>query len=55
MSGVLARKFGLHGDVSVFAYLVEPCVAAGQQVSVVAGMEGGGKVYLRGNALAECG
>jgi len=54
MSGALARKFGLRGDVSIFAYLVEPCLAAGQEVSVVAGMEAGRKVYLRGSALAEC-
>jgi len=55
MSGDLARKFGLHRDVSIFAYLVEPCLAAGQDVSVVAGMEGGRRVYLRGTGLAECG
>jgi hypothetical protein len=54
MSGTLARKFGLGRDVSLFAYLVEPCLTAGQEVSVVAGMEGGRKVYLRGSALAEC-
>jgi hypothetical protein len=54
MSGPLARKFGLHGDVSIFAYLVEPCLTAGQEVSVVAGMEGGRKVHLRGTGLAEC-
>jgi hypothetical protein len=55
IGGALARKFGLRKDVSVFAYLVEPCLAAGQEVSVVAGMEGGRKVYLRGIGLAECG
>ena len=55
MSGALARKFGLREDVSIFAYLVKPCLTAGQRVSVVAGMEGGRNVYLRGNALAECG
>jgi hypothetical protein len=54
MSGALARKFGLRRDVSIFAYLVEPCLTAGQEVSVVAGMEGGRKVYLRGSAIAEC-
>ena len=51
MSGTLARKFGLRGDVSIFAYLVEPCVTAGQKVSVVAGMEGGRRVYLSGTAV----
>jgi hypothetical protein len=55
IGGSLARKFGLREDVSIFAYLIEPCLAAGKKVSVVAGMEGGRKVYLRGNALAECG
>lgn len=55
IGGALARKFGLREDVSIFAYLIEPCLATGQKVSVVAGMEGGRKVYLRGNALAECG
>lgn len=55
MSGTLARKFRLRRDVSIFAYLVEPCLTAGQEVSVVAGMEGGRKVYLHGTALAECG
>lgn len=55
MGGALGRKFRLHEDVSIFAYLIEPCLAAGQKVSVVAGMEGGRKVHLRGNALAECG
>lgn len=54
MSGALARKFGLRRDVTVFAYLVKPCLAAGQEVSAVAGMDGGRKVYLRGTALAEC-
>jgi ribosomal 30S subunit maturation factor RimM len=54
MSGTLARKFGLHGEVSVFAYLDEPCLTAGQGVAVVAGIEGGRKVYLHGTALAEC-
>jgi hypothetical protein len=54
MSGALARKFGLRRDVSVFAYLVEPCLTAAQEVSVSAGMEGGRRVYLRGSALAEC-
>lgn len=55
MSGTLARKFGLHGDLSIFAYLVEPCLSAGQKVSVVAGMKGGRKVYLSGAAPSECG
>lgn len=55
MSGALARKFGLRRDVSIFAYLVEPCLTAGQEVSVAAGMEGGRKVHLRGIGLAECG
>jgi hypothetical protein len=55
IGGALARKFGLREDVSIFAYLIEPCLAAGQKVSVVAGMEGGRKVNLGGNALAECG
>jgi hypothetical protein len=55
MSGALARKFGLHRDISIFAYLVEPCLGAGQKVSVVAGMEGGRRVSLRGSGLAECG
>lgn len=54
MSGSLARKFGLREDVSIFAYLVKPCLTAGQEVSIVAGMEGGRKVKLGGNALAEC-
>jgi hypothetical protein len=55
MSGNLARRFGLGGDVSIFAYLVEPCLTEGQKISVVAGMEGGRSVDLRGSALAECG
>jgi hypothetical protein len=55
IGGALARKFGLREDVSIFAYLLEPCLAAGQKVSVVADMEGGRKVKLGGNALAECG
>ena len=55
MSGTLARRFGLRGDISIFAYLVEPCVTAGEKVSVVAGMEGGRKVNLSGAAPAECG
>lgn len=55
IGGRLAGKFGLHEDVSIFAYLIEPCLATGEKASVVAGMEGGRKVYLRGNALAECG
>lgn len=55
IGGALARKFGLREDVSIFAYLLEPCLATGQKVSVVAGMEGGRKVNLGGNALAECG
>jgi hypothetical protein len=55
MSGTLARRFGLHGDLSIFAYLVEPCLSAGQKVSVVAGMEGGRRVSLHGVGLAECG
>ena len=54
MSGTLARKFGLRRAVSLFTYLIEPCVTAGKKVSVVAGMEGGRNVYLRGTALAEC-
>jgi hypothetical protein len=55
IGGALAEKFGLRGDTSIFAYLLEPCLAAGQKVSIVAGMEGGHQVNLRGNALAECG
>lgn len=55
IGGPLARKFGLREDVSIFAYLIEPCLATGEKASVVAGMEGGRKVYLRGNAPAECG
>lgn len=55
MSGSLARKFGLRGDVSIFAYLVKPCLTAGQKVSIIAGMQGGQKVHLRGVAPAECG
>lgn len=55
MSGSLARKFGLRREISIFAYLVKPCLTAGQKVSVVAGMEGGRRVNLGGNALAECG
>lgn len=55
MDGPVARKFGLRNDVSIFAYLVEPCFASGEQASVVAGMEGGRNVYLRGTAPAECG
>jgi hypothetical protein len=54
IDGPLARKFGLHDDVSIFAYLVEPCLATGQKASVVAGMEGGRNVDLRGIAPAEC-
>ncbi len=54
MSGALARKFGLRQDLSVFSYLVEPCLVAGEEVSIIAGMEGGRKVYLRGTAPAEC-
>ena len=55
IGGALAEKFGLRGDASIFAYLLEPCLAAGQKVSIVAGMEGGRQVNLSGNALAECG
>lgn len=55
MSGTLARKFGLGRDVSIFAYLVEPCLTTGENVSVVAGMQGGRKVKLGGTAPAECG
>ena len=55
VSGTLARKFGLRRDVSIFAYLVEPCLTAGQKVSIIAGMEGGRRAYLRGTAPAECG
>jgi hypothetical protein len=55
MSGALARKFGLPEDVSIFAYLVEPCLTAGQQISVAVGMEGGRKADLHGAAFAECG
>ena len=55
IDGALARKFGLREDVSIFAYLIDPCLAAGQKVSIVAGMEGDRKVNLDGNALAECG
>jgi hypothetical protein len=55
MSGTLARKFGLRRDLSIFAYLVEPCLTAGQKVAVVAAMEGGRRAYLRGTAPAECG
>ena len=55
IGGSLARKFELDGDVSIFAYLVKPCLATGQEVSLVAGMEDGSKVDLGGNALAECG
>jgi hypothetical protein len=54
MSGALARKFGLRRDVSIFTYLVKPCLTAGQEVSVIADMEGDRKVHLRGAALAEC-
>ena len=55
ISGGLAKKFRLRRDVSIFAYLVEPCLTAGQRLSVVAGMEKGRSVDLSGTAFAECG
>lgn len=55
IGGPLAKKFGLREAVSIFAYLLEPCLAAEEKASVAAGMEGGRKVYLRGIAPAECG
>lgn len=55
IGGALARKFGLRSEVSIFAYLVEPCLTAGQNVSVVGGMEGERRVHLYGTALAQCG
>lgn len=35
----------MQGELSIFAYLVEPCLAAGQKASVVAGM-GGGATFI---------
>jgi hypothetical protein len=55
IGGALARKFGLREGVSIFAYLIKPCLAAGQEVSVVAHMDGERKVSLSGSGLAECG
>jgi hypothetical protein len=55
IDGSLARKFGLREVVSVFAYLIEPCLTASETASVVAGIEGGRNVHLRGVAPAECG